>query len=166
MRGILFTDGAKYVADQGGAYWLIDEIAIAQRFEKAVKGEEFQVWKLTVNPDRSARLLCEDGNGHTVFEKAIEYTDFPADGIELWFENSTIYPGLRRGRLCRASAERYGEPHGAALHLPTKKPDGANHAELYRRIPHRCRLRNSRLPGALAAGRAEEGTCLCGEPNR
>ena len=88
---ILFTDGAKYVADEGGAYWLLDEIAIAQRFEKAVAGEEFQVWKLTVNPDRTARLACGDGNGRTVFEKAIEYTDFPASGVELWFENNTIY---------------------------------------------------------------------------
>ena len=76
---------------RGGAYWLLDEIAIAQRFEKAVAVEEFQVWKLTVNPDRSAKLACEDGNGRTVFEKAIEYTDFPVDSIELWFENSTIY---------------------------------------------------------------------------
>ena len=91
VRAILFTDGAKYVADQGGAYWLLDEIAIAQRFEKKVAAEEFQVWTLTVNPDHSARLACEDGNGNTVFEKAIPYTDFPADGIELWFENSTIY---------------------------------------------------------------------------
>ena len=35
VRTILFTDGAKYVADQGGAYWLLDEIALAQRYEKA-----------------------------------------------------------------------------------------------------------------------------------
>ncbi len=91
VRDILFTDGAKYVADAAGAYWLLDEVAIAQRFEKAVSAEKFQVWKLTVNPDRSARLACEDGNGRTVFEKPIPYTDFPADSIELWFENSTIY---------------------------------------------------------------------------
>jgi hypothetical protein len=25
-RALLFTDGAKYVADRGGAYWLLDEI--------------------------------------------------------------------------------------------------------------------------------------------
>ena len=91
VRDILFTDGAKYVADAGGAWWLLDEIAIAQRFEKRVKGEEFQVWKLTVNPDCTAKLACEDGNGRTVFEKPIPFTDFPAEGIELWFENSTIY---------------------------------------------------------------------------
>jgi hypothetical protein len=91
VRDILFTDGAKYVADAGGAWWLLDEIAIAQRFEKAVAAEEFQVWKLTVNPNRTAKLACEDGNDRTVFEKAIEYTDFPPEGIELWFANNTIY---------------------------------------------------------------------------
>jgi hypothetical protein len=26
-RNVLFTDGAKYVADEGGAYWLLDAIA-------------------------------------------------------------------------------------------------------------------------------------------
>jgi hypothetical protein len=91
VRGILFTDGAKYVADQGGAWWLLDEIVFAQRFQKAVAAEEFQVWKLTVKPDHTATLACEDGNGRTVFEKALEYTDFPAETLELWFENNTIY---------------------------------------------------------------------------
>jgi hypothetical protein len=91
VRSILFTDGAKYVADEGGAYWLLDEIALAQRGEKAVAAEEFQVWTLRVNADRTATLTCEDGNDHTVFEKAIPFTDFPADEMTLWFENSTIY---------------------------------------------------------------------------
>jgi Family of unknown function (DUF6876) len=91
VRSILFTDGAKYVADHGGAYWLLDEIALAQRFGKRVAAEEFQVWTLKVNSDRTARLACEDGNGHEVFAKAIPFTDFPADAVTLWFENSTIY---------------------------------------------------------------------------
>jgi hypothetical protein len=52
VRSILFTDGAKYVADQGGAYWLLDEIALAQRGEKAVAAEEFQVWKKATSPTR------------------------------------------------------------------------------------------------------------------
>jgi hypothetical protein len=90
-RTVLFTDGAKYVADQGGAYWLLDEIALAQRYEKAVAAEEFQVWTLKVNADRTATLACDDGNGDVVFEKAIPFTDFPADEIALWFTNNTIY---------------------------------------------------------------------------
>ena len=90
-RDVLFTDGAKYVAEQGGAYWLLDEIALAQRYQKTVATEEFQVWTLTVNADRTAALTCEDGNDKTVFSKRIDYTDFPAERITLWFENSTIY---------------------------------------------------------------------------
>ena len=90
-RNILFTDGAKYVADQGGAYWLLDEIALAQRGQRRVAAEEFQVWTLRVKPDKTATLTCEDGNGHAVFEKAIPFTDFPVEAIELWFTNNTIY---------------------------------------------------------------------------
>ena len=90
-RKVLFTDGAKYVADAGGAYWLLDEIAIIQPHNKAVAAEEFQVWKLTVRPDRTATLTCDDGNGRVVYTKEIEFTDFPLDTITLWFANNTIY---------------------------------------------------------------------------
>jgi hypothetical protein len=90
-RKVLFTDGAKYIADEGGAYWLLDEIAIIQPHNKAVAAEEFQVWKLIVRPDRTATLTCDDGNGRIVYTKEIEFTDFPLDTITLWFANNTIY---------------------------------------------------------------------------
>jgi len=87
---VLFTDGAKFVADQADAYWLIDEIAIIQPHNKRVAAEEFQVWKLAVKPDHSGVLTCEDGNDNVVYTKEIEYTDFPPEGITLWFTNNTI----------------------------------------------------------------------------
>jgi hypothetical protein len=90
VRDVLFTDGAKYVADQAGAYWLLDEIALAQRYEKSVAAEEFQLWKLKVNSDHTAMLTCEDGNGKNVYSKPIEYTDFPLPEIALYFTNNTI----------------------------------------------------------------------------
>jgi hypothetical protein len=90
-RNILYTDGAKYVADRGGAYWLLDEIALIQGHDARVSAEEFQVWKLSVRPDRAAMLTCEDGNYKVVYSKKIEYTDFPLDEITLWFTNNTIY---------------------------------------------------------------------------
>jgi len=89
-RAVLFTDGAKYVADTAGAHWLLDEIALAQKYEKRVAIEEFQLWKLTVNPDQTAMLVCEDGNGKAVFSKRIPYTDFPPEGIKLYCANNTI----------------------------------------------------------------------------
>ena len=38
-RNILFTDGAKYLADEAGAYWLLDEIAFAQKGIPVVAAE-------------------------------------------------------------------------------------------------------------------------------
>lgn len=90
-RKVLFTDGVKYVADEAGAYWLIDEIALAQRHDAKVKAEEFQVWKLTVRPNKTATLSCEDGNHNAVFSKELTFTDFPLPEITLWFANDTLY---------------------------------------------------------------------------
>lgn len=89
-RAVLFTDGAKYVADTAGAYWLLDEIALAQRYEKRVAREEFQVWRLTVKPDSTGTLRCEDGNGRAVYVKRLTFTDFPEPGCVLYVANHTI----------------------------------------------------------------------------
>jgi hypothetical protein len=62
VRAITYTDGAKYVADAGGAYWLLDEIVLAQKFDAKVRTEPFQVWKLAVS-DGKGVLSCDDGNG-------------------------------------------------------------------------------------------------------
>jgi hypothetical protein len=90
-RNILFTDGAKYVADTAGAYWLLDEIALIQRHDPHVAAEEFQLWKLAVRPDHTAALTCDDGNGSVVYTKQIEYTDFPLTEIRFYFTNNMIY---------------------------------------------------------------------------
>jgi hypothetical protein len=90
VRDVLYTDGAKYVAEAGGAYWLLDEIAFAQRGDKAVAAEAFQFWKLTVKPDQTATLICDDGNGHIVLSKELEFTDFPLEEITLYFTDKTI----------------------------------------------------------------------------
>ena len=90
-RKVLYTDGAHYVAEHGGAYWLLDEIAIIQPYDKRIARQRFQVWKLTVRPDHTATLTCENGNGKAVFTKELTFTDFPLDEIALWFENDVIY---------------------------------------------------------------------------
>jgi hypothetical protein len=91
LTGTLYTDGAKFVAETAGAYWLLDEIAIPQRFDKRLGREEFQVWTLTVHPERGATLTADDGNGTVIFTKAIAYTDFPPPGITLYHSGNTTY---------------------------------------------------------------------------
>lgn len=90
VRKVLFTDGVKYVADNGGAYWLVDAIAFAQVTEQAVAAEDFQLWKLTVRPDHTGTLACEDGNYNTVYTQELTFTDFPLDKITLYFTGNVI----------------------------------------------------------------------------
>jgi len=87
---VLYTEGAQYVAEKAGAYWLLDEIALAQAYIPQVKAEPFQVWNLTVKPNSSATLVCEDGNGKGVYSKEIEFTDFPAQGIRFFVTDNVI----------------------------------------------------------------------------
>jgi Family of unknown function (DUF6876) len=89
-RNALFTDGAKYVADRAAAYWLLDEITLIQPCNKRVCAEAFQVRRLKVNADCTGQLVCEDGNGNIVYTRTIPFTDFPGDGITLWFTDGTI----------------------------------------------------------------------------
>jgi hypothetical protein len=88
-RNILLTDGAKYVADECSAYWLLDEIALLNKFNRKIRMEEFQVWTLKV-ADHKATLTCGDGNKNVVFSKKINFTDFPLPEITLWCTGNTI----------------------------------------------------------------------------
>ena len=88
-RSITYTDGVKYVADTAGAYWLIDAIVFAQ-LEKRIAAEEFQLWKLQVNPNATAQLTCEDGNGKVVKTKRLTFTDFPLAEITFYFTNNVL----------------------------------------------------------------------------
>ena len=87
---VVYTEGVRYVADKGSAYWLMDAIAIAQLTEKKVAVEAFQVWTLKVHEDRSALLVCDDGNDNVVYAQTIEYTDFTMPEIKIYFTDDTI----------------------------------------------------------------------------
>lgn len=89
-RNIYYTDGAKHVAEHGGAYWLLDEIVIAQKTIPAIAAERFQLWKLTVNPDQTGVLVCEDGNSRVIQRIALPFTDFPLKQITLYVTDNVI----------------------------------------------------------------------------
>jgi len=89
-RKVLYTEGAQYLAEHGGAYWLLDTIAIAQAHDKAVAAEEFQLWTLRVNPDSTGLLTCDDGNKNIVYRQPLPFTDFPLPEVKLYFCNDVI----------------------------------------------------------------------------
>lgn len=86
---MLYTDGVKYLAEQAGAYWLIDAVAFGQE-EPGVKGQPFQVWTLAVRENSAATLTCTDGNAKILYQQHISFTDFPLPEITLWVEDRVI----------------------------------------------------------------------------
>ena len=84
--GIVGTDGVAYLAQNAECFWLIDEIAIAQRDSKIRKNQalqDIQFWQLTVNDNKGVLVCCED-EGKPVYEKEIPYTDFPLASQKIW----------------------------------------------------------------------------------
>ena len=74
-RKCLLTDGAKYLAEGAGAFWLMD--AAASYLLELGTADWFVLVKLVVN-NSAAVLTLEDGNGVVRARQAIPYTDFPA----------------------------------------------------------------------------------------
>ena len=88
LRTFSYTEGVQFLAENAGAYWLLDLI-FSHQLDPKVAREEFQVWILKVENQRGV-VICEDGNGNKVAEQVIEYTDFPLREISLWLENQTL----------------------------------------------------------------------------
>ena len=91
LTGFKYTEGVQYMAENGGAYWLVDKILLSMKYvKKCQKQQEFAVWKLTINDDYSAILVLEDGNKNKLFTEKIEYTDFPIHNIAVWFIDGVL----------------------------------------------------------------------------
>lgn len=95
-RAVIYTEGVQYVAENGGAYWLIDTIAShigSGSFQRAADQDErislIHFWKLAVAPDHSANLTAlADSNEKPFLEQKIAYTDFPLEEIKIWAGNN------------------------------------------------------------------------------
>lgn len=79
---VVLTDGAKYLADNAGCYWLMDLIA-SYVTQRSYDSQDFVVIKMVVS-DKSAVVTLDDGNGNVLATQQIEYTDFPLEQIRLY----------------------------------------------------------------------------------
>ena len=82
FRNVLLTDGAKYLAEECGAYWLMDVIA---SHLPSVK-DHFAIAILTkTEGDKAFFTLQDDVPFKAMFaHQSIEFTDFPLDEIKLY----------------------------------------------------------------------------------
>ena len=87
--GLLATDGAKYLADAAGAYWLLDIVwSVLRKIT-----DEFAVLELTLEKGSSrAEVLIHDGREpKTIYHRqSIPYTDFPLPTIKLYLQENGL----------------------------------------------------------------------------
>lgn len=85
--GLLATDGAKYLADQAGAYWLLDIVwSVLPKI-----ADEFAVLELTIEGGTCrAVVVIHDGREPetTYHRQDIPYTDFPLPKIKLYIQQN------------------------------------------------------------------------------
>lgn len=102
FTGLIYTDGVKYMAEHGEAYWLIDAIGSHQLDPKLNKGRlrDLQFWNLTVNDNKSAVLTCRADSGvPAAVTQNIPFTDFPMKSIDIWVGRD------ERGRIAYLPSE-------------------------------------------------------------
>jgi len=88
-KHFIYTEGVRYLAEQAGAYWLIDYI-FSNQHDAILKAADFQVWKIKVENNHTASIQVEDGNDNLIKVFALEFTDFPLDAFTLWFIDGTL----------------------------------------------------------------------------
>jgi hypothetical protein len=83
----LLSDGALYLAQEAGAFWLFDAIDSHLTTQGLNEDTAFTVARLVRTPGEDAtdaELVLDDGNGVIWRTQAIPYTDFPLPEIKLY----------------------------------------------------------------------------------
>lgn len=90
-RRVIYTPGIAHLAERCGAYWLIDEIALAQmsprlQDEQVQDGRlrEMQFWTLLVENGVGWLGCRADADVRPAYAKKIPFTDFPLAKIDVW----------------------------------------------------------------------------------
>ena len=92
FKRYVYTEGVRYLAREGGCYWLIETI-FSHQLDETLKSQPFQLWNVTVHDDESAIITVEDGNDHQLKQIDLVFTDFPLNEFPLWLvENTLLLP--------------------------------------------------------------------------
>jgi len=89
-REFRYTEGVKCVLERCAAYWFLDKIFSNVRYNSVLKQEEFQSWKLVVQPNKTAQITATDGDDNVLFNESLEYTDFPLPEMTFWLESNVL----------------------------------------------------------------------------
>lgn len=87
MGGVLFTDGVKFIMENG-AHWLCSDAMLACKLVPKLAKEDFVCIKAKVN-DGKAIVTYDDGNGKVLHKQEYGVSDLPCE-INFYYENNTF----------------------------------------------------------------------------
>lgn len=102
-RRVIYSPGVRYIAQEGGAYWLIDAIASwigSKDFAAAIKDDprigQLHFWTLERGDGTNAKLYAKaDGPEDAFITQEIGFADFPLAKANIWAgwdgEHWTLY---------------------------------------------------------------------------
>lgn len=83
-----YTDGIKYLKDNGYA-WFISDALIAIRMKPELRQEEFLTVELKLKEDGSAQTVITDGNENMLYTQEYQWTDAKRE-VKVYYENSVM----------------------------------------------------------------------------
>lgn len=84
-----YSDGVRFVAERGKAWWLVGAILSFQR-ELMVKQEPFQVWTLWKLATRSVLEMTDGSSPAVLLRKDIDGVSFPLSELELVYADGVL----------------------------------------------------------------------------
>jgi hypothetical protein len=94
--GVLFTDGVKYIMENGYSWFVTDAIAIIiahQKIRRHLQNDDFLTIKLKLNKDKdgftTADMIFEDGNYNQLYRQHYDFTDAKKE-LKLFYTGNVL----------------------------------------------------------------------------
>ena len=94
--GVLFTDGIRYIMENGYSWFVTDAIAVIvahQKIRRHLQNDDFLTIKLKLNKDEdgytTADMIFEDGNYNELYRQHYDFTDAKKD-LKLFYTGNVL----------------------------------------------------------------------------
>lgn len=82
-KGLILTDGARYVAEAAGAWWLMDHLML-RASEWLLQSDGFCTVKVSTTREEGAHVEVTDGEYEVLDEETFDLTDFPLGLLQFY----------------------------------------------------------------------------------
>jgi len=89
FRGINYTEGVKFISDNGAA-WLVTDMLAVIKLQPQVKNQDFLCITIKRNNSRMVVVTYTDGDDKILSTQQYKMSDFPVDEVKFFYTNSML----------------------------------------------------------------------------